>query len=279
MFPDWKYHLVSLVAVFLALGTGILVGGSAVTDATFVNQQEELVSQLKIEFGELKARNQALEAQVAIMQKETLTYQQFMQEALPYLVQKRLTGKQLALVNTCGQEVPPEVFLTLELAGAKVNSLTRVDLNQGEERFLRRIGAAEAAHIFGEILQRGSSEEPLARIGGQKQSGAYGLPLDALILIMGNETKNNLQASFNAGLINHCQLNKLRVVAAEYSYLPYSQTKFAQKHGLTTIDNLETIPGQVALVLALEGETGSFGVKAGAQSLLPLINLQEKLAS
>ena len=39
--------------------------------------------------------------------------------------------------------------------------------------------------------------------------------------------------------------------------------------GIATVDNVEQAPGQVALVFALLGADGDFGVKEDADSLLP----------
>jgi len=47
MIIDLRYHIVSLVAVFLALGIGILVGSTVLGGDTLVKQQEELAGRLE----------------------------------------------------------------------------------------------------------------------------------------------------------------------------------------------------------------------------------------
>lgn len=42
-----------------------------------------------------------------------------------------------------------------------------------------------------------------------------------------------------------------------------------QHNHISTVDNIDTVPGQMAMVLALNGQSGHYGIKSTAQKLLP----------
>ena len=59
------------------------------------------------------------------------------------------------------------------------------------------------------------------------------------------------------------------VVAAERADDDPSQIDFFADRGLSSVDNVDTVAGKVALVLVLSGAEGSYGIKDTADSLLP----------
>jgi hypothetical protein len=61
----------------------------------------------------------------------------------------------------------------------------------------------------------------------------------------------------------------VRVVAVERTDADPSSIDFFADLVPATVDNLDQLAGKVALVLALDGADGNFGVKETADSLLP----------
>jgi Copper transport outer membrane protein, MctB len=61
----------------------------------------------------------------------------------------------------------------------------------------------------------------------------------------------------------------VRVVGAEREDTEPSSIEFFDEQGLATVDSIDQPAGKVALVLALDGADGNFGVKDTANSLLP----------
>jgi len=55
MILDIRYHIASLVAVFLALGLGILIGASLLDEGRLVESQEKLIVGLEKRFDTLQA--------------------------------------------------------------------------------------------------------------------------------------------------------------------------------------------------------------------------------
>ena len=61
-----RYHIASLVAVFLALALGLVLGGLVVQQGTFSKQQKVLVEGLQNDFKKMKSENTRLTAEVRL---------------------------------------------------------------------------------------------------------------------------------------------------------------------------------------------------------------------
>ena len=60
-----RYHIASLVAVFLALALGLVLGGLVVRQGGFDQQQSAIVSGLQKDFTKLKRQNTTLKSDLA----------------------------------------------------------------------------------------------------------------------------------------------------------------------------------------------------------------------
>jgi hypothetical protein len=119
---DFRYHLVSIIAVFLALAVGLAVGSTALSGKAveFLNSQERRAVANNTS---LTKHNQALTNQLAADQA-------FAQAASQRLVGNLLTGEKVVLVVAPGADnaVTDGVTATLRQAGATVTG--QVQLQQ-----------------------------------------------------------------------------------------------------------------------------------------------------
>ncbi len=91
-----RYHLASLVAVFLALALGLVLGGLVVGQGTMDSQQRAIVSGLQRDFSRLNDDNQRLSAEINLQR----TYSSQMTDTW---VEGRLKGMTVVLL-TSGQK-------------------------------------------------------------------------------------------------------------------------------------------------------------------------------
>ncbi|MQA35072.1 copper transporter [Modestobacter roseus] len=118
---DFRYHLVSLIAVFLAVALGIVIGTTQLNGPVLTNLQNQ-VSQLQEDKRALEDQTQGLQAQ--------LDDDGGFDEAVgPVLVADRLAGSSVLLV-IAGGDVDPEVVegvtALLGSAGATVTGTVRL---------------------------------------------------------------------------------------------------------------------------------------------------------
>jgi len=124
---NFRFHLVSLIAVFLAMGLVILVG-STVVDQVIVDRLDREISSVSHESNQLKDENRALKDQVSQLND-------FLHKSSAYAVQQRLANVPVAIVAEKGIDTTAvnNVLTSVRAAGAVVpgvlwlNSKWRLD--------------------------------------------------------------------------------------------------------------------------------------------------------
>ena len=88
-----RYHIASLVAVFLALALGLVLGGLVVRQGGFDAQQSAIVTGLQKDFGKLKKQNTAL--------KSDLVFETgYADQMTNHWVAGRLAGRSVLIITT-----------------------------------------------------------------------------------------------------------------------------------------------------------------------------------
>jgi hypothetical protein len=276
-----RYHATSLIAIFLALAVGILIGaefgGDALTQ-TRKNLENSLVGNLQ----DARSRVEDLDGELG-------RSEEFDEKVYPVLTRDRLQGKRFAIVamgglpgeitSAIGDALGPtgatlvgvgvvrEPVDTHALAGELAS--TRFANVQIDPETLTELGVG----VGRQIVVGGPLPE---LVGGQlfsQQSGEFGA-LDGVIVVrdqpegMGpvqRSTANQLEAAMLAGIT----ATRVPTVGVESTTTEPSSISFFQANDLSSVDDIDTTAGQVALVYALFGDEGSFGVKSSADRLLP----------
>lgn len=111
---DFRYHLVSIVAIFLALAIGIVLGTTALNGPVTEALQKGNDS-LNADLNNLRAQNAALQQQVGAAGA-------FASDATPQLVAHLLDGRRVVLIDAPGasDQVQNGVAATLQKAGATI---------------------------------------------------------------------------------------------------------------------------------------------------------------
>jgi hypothetical protein len=288
MIIDLRYHIASLVAVFLALGIGILVGSAILGVDMLTGQQEQIAERLEIHLDELRDENQAAHAEVVQLQAEMELQSQFQKGILPYLVAGRLAGRQIALVEISTYPVDHNLPGLLKMAGAEVVSITKIPggLNlENHKSDLLSLGSWSS--VSGDTLTSLLAEEVARAIvvgpspvvkylvdeGLIAVTGEYGRTLDTVVLVGGSGEDPEVAPVpvWGFPMIERFQGYGLLVCGVEERGAPVSQMKEFQAKLTNTVDNIDTVPGQFALVLSLAGQEGHYGVKDTAQRLMPVL--------
>jgi Copper transport outer membrane protein, MctB len=117
---DFRYHLVSIIAIFFALATGIILGAGplkAPVDETLADR-----------IPELRDENQQLRDQIVALEADLAFEETFVEGVAPTLVEDRLTDRQVALVVLPGsdEEQVAAVRSQVEGAGASISATVTV---------------------------------------------------------------------------------------------------------------------------------------------------------
>ncbi len=116
---NFRYHVVSLTAVFLALAVGLVLGSTVLNGP--------MLDALNNQVNTLGRDNSQLREQVSFLEEEASREETFAAEAAPMLLSDTLTGRRVALVVLPGAEDYGEgVAEMLRLAGASITATLQV---------------------------------------------------------------------------------------------------------------------------------------------------------
>lgn len=295
MIIDLRYHIASLVAVFLALGLGILIGTAALGERVLVRQQSQLIERLESDVNRLTNERREVQKELSAEQERARQAERFGRTVLPFLVADRLYGKRVAVLrlNPATAETRPgdeELLATLKRAGAEVTRVLAFLQDPATLAPEQRAGVAkilgiapEAEGLPREMLQglarelaRGTPSlltSYLADAQVVSVAGGTKAPAQVAVVVGGaeEEARAEMARTLDLPLIDALRGVGLTVAAVERSDAAVSLVKSYRTKGVLTVDNIDTPAGQVALVMGLAlGKTGNFGVKETARQLLPL---------
>jgi len=240
------------------------------------------VDRLEADLASLRQDKRNLEEEIVSLELALKREEQFGQAALPLLTRNKLTGQRLAIVQLTQTTVSSEVSALkncLQQAGAEVISTTSL-LRYSDDEQLAEVLESEGDSMeqlinhLAQTLAMGLGREglaPLERLGYLQLGGDYHLPVQTVILYLGNVTVPKEVAT---SLVQACSEYQVRVAAVENSGAPSSSLS---EKGILMVDNIDQTSGKVALIYALATDgLGHFGIKEGAQAFLPELGKQEQ---
>ncbi len=276
-----RYHATSLIAVFIALAVGILIGAEFGGDA-LNNTRRDLEHSLVGNLQDARSRADELNADLN-------RSNEFAERVYPALVRERLQGRRYAIVALGGLPSPvtEEVEEALGPTGGRLVGVgvvrEPVDVNGlAEDLAKTRFSALgtdpDALSELGTGLGRqlvlgGTLPEVVRGHLFSRASGSFG-GLDGVIVVrdqpeeMGTvqrEKTNQLETALMGGVT----ATRRPAVGVETSSDDSSSISFFQANGLASVDDVDLTAGKLATVFALLGADGSFGVKGSADQLLP----------
>ena len=276
-----RYHATSLIAVFLALAIGIVIGavlGGDAIDNTRKDLEQSLTGNLQ------DAREQADELRGELGRANELSTRVY-----PVLVRDRLRGRRIGLVAF--GDLPGDVYgaieEALEPAGGRLVGVgvvrEPVDVrglaaDMAKTRFAnvaRDAGAQTALGVgLGRQLVRGGNLlEPVRGHLFSRASGNFG-GLDAVIVVRDQPqdmgpVQRSVAARVEAGIASGITATRAPAVGVEATGSEPSSISFFAGSDLASVDDVDLVAGRLAAVFALLGAEGSFGVKDSADRLLP----------
>jgi hypothetical protein len=272
---DFRYHALSLVAVFLALGIGIVLGAT-LGDSVVSQANKDVRSSLRGDL--LSAR-----ASVSKATDELAHRDRFDTAAFPYIAGGKLRGQRVAIVSSGAlpQEVESSIRNAVSDGGGTVDSLSQFDarpdrtaLGDKLGRNFRALGTDPTQlRPLGRRLGRalvtgGRLARKLENAFPDSFKGDY-LGADAVAYYRTNDDRDNESKTFESAVIEGLRRSGVPVVGAERSETDPSQIPYYVSAGLSTVDDIDIPPGRIALVLTLAGRRGDFGFKKTAQAPLP----------
>jgi hypothetical protein len=272
---DFRYHALSLVAVFLALGIGIVLG-AGLGDSVVSQANKDVRSSLRGDL--LNALADARKASTQLTQRD-----RFDTAAFPYIAGAKLRGKRVAVVSSgpLPQDVANSARNAVKDAGGSIDSQSQfapkpdlLALGNKLGRRFQLLGTAPAqlrplGRRIGTGLATGNGvAAQLENAFPDDFTGDY-KGADAVIFYRTDDSRDNQTKTFESAVIEGLRGAAVPVVGVERTATDPSQIPYYVNAGLSTVDDLDIPPGRIALVLTLTGRRGNFGFKKTAEAPIP----------
>lgn len=277
---NFRYHIASLVAVFLALSIGLLLGTVVVERGTLDAQRTTLVDSLQKEYTTLRTDNTQLKSELD-------TDRAFVADAAPVLIANRLAGRTVLVLTNAGRaDAAAAVTDSVAKAGGAVITATFRDVGFGlkDKAFAAKVAAVLATDANGDLtaLVADQLARELTDVAGTPA------PLTDLFVASGEltvgtpdgagtptavATTGSFDDKADAAEIALAVAAKARgqlAAGAETTKHTTGVAAAAADAGLPSVDDADTPVGQVSLVWVLLGRAdGRYGVTHGVDSAYP----------
>jgi len=97
---NMKYYIVTIGAIFIALGVGILVGFNLNYDQALSKQQSEVLESFNTEFDDLKEKNKNLQSEIESLNENIQITTQYIDKNIDALTKDVLTDKNTGIILT-----------------------------------------------------------------------------------------------------------------------------------------------------------------------------------
>jgi hypothetical protein len=302
---SFRYHVVTIVAVFLALAIGLLGGGAFVQPAL----QRELQNRTEA----LQQTTASLREQITELRAQTGRMGAFSDAALPYLTRDRLLGQQVVIVSQDGVDdtVLGEAQRALADAGAETvavlharDQIASTDPDT-QGRLGQIIGHPTALAVDLPSLTAAALAERLSHTRGQTDPSRdlldqllsdgfltsnddaaaidrIGEPGQVVVVLGGGSSDTPLMPpeDFGSPLVQRLVELGVPVAVGEGTDTPspaslVASSRDGEGDAVVTVDDLDLSMGGAALVLAIDqlvdtDNGGAYGLKEGAEPLPPL---------
>ncbi len=280
---DFRYHVASLVAVFLALVIGILVGVGIADRGV---REESLRLQIQRLGGEL-SQEQERSALLARQQQAT---QDFVKDSYGALMAGRLDGRRVAtlFVGSADGGIAGNVQRTVSDAGGRVVGMRALKVPVDGRSLISALaarslagsyggedGLSELGHDLATELVDGEDTPLWDALGTQlieEQEGSLNRPADGIVIARTSAPQKGATGQLLSGFYDGLGDSGVPVVGVENSGTTTTAIGIYRRHGLSSVDDLDTATGRLAVALLLAGgEEGQYGLRESADGLMPPI--------
>jgi hypothetical protein len=283
---DFRYHALSLVAVFLALAIGIVLG---------VTIGDSLVSDAERSLrGNLRANVEKAHSDADKARSELNGRDRMLDQIYPQLVASRLGGSRVAVVSwgPLPNNIESGVRDAVSKGGGRSDSISVFDTpltalkkvvgnsvfaqDTADDESLKALGRSLGRAIAsgGEMSQSLESNYPDDFAGRFRRADAVVFfeapkPDDGSDAKGVTEREDDRAVTIETAMLEEMTKHTIAVVGVEATNTDPSQIGRYKSLKLSTSDSVDKSGGRIALVFALAGAQGNFGFKSTADQPLP----------
>lgn len=269
MHINMKYYIVSIGAIFISLGIGILVGYNLNYDQELSKQQASVISDLDKKFDSLKVTNDNLEKSLADLSDDYDEAITFINDNINSLVGERLTDKNIGIISTNQEnDYTQEIDDIITTANGKVafdiilnnNIFNEKKIEEVADKLNIDIKSTKDIMIYIEqALSENNASERLKKLEDLDMIKINSLnenyqSYDSVVIAGGNNGKSDEGQYENIDkiLIETLKDKEKNIVGVQQSNTKFSYVDLYSNDKVTTIDNVDEGIGKLSLVMVLQ---------------------------
>ncbi|EQK43781.1 copper transporter [Paraclostridium bifermentans] len=287
MHINMKYYIVTIGAIFIALGIGMLVGFNLNYDQELSKQQAAIIDDLDAKFEDIKTTNDELEGKLDKKESEYKKLVNYLNQNYLVLIKDQLQGKNVGIISTTeNYDYTQDISKTITDANGSVaydivlkSGLTNKDKIKELDSALQLQLKTEkdvVNYIMSCLKEENAMDklqqlEKLEMIKINYLSDNY---LDCSQVVMASGDTNESSNKFTN--IDKIIIDKLKedgkyVIGTQKSDVKFSDLENYKKDKIPTINNSQQGTGKLSLVYALRDsvEKGNFGIGDKVDSIIP----------
>ncbi|MBU5426650.1 copper transporter [Tissierella pigra] len=284
MLPSMRFYIISIVSIFIALGIGIFIGFTIDTQ-DFITEQKDIIGEIvESQFETLITENKELKLNEEQLELEIGYKDEYIDSSYGYLIKDKLKGLNIGIIGTNEDYVTSGIGRDLELAGAKVINVTTLnnimtnkedlnDLYKSLELNISKNPVESTATIIAESIITGKTNhifDDLERWGFIETIGNYEESVDYIIICGGSLIESPKRINqLDRYIVETAKKYNIPILGVEKSNVNYSYMPGYKDLGISTVDNVDMTIGKVAMIFAIDGMGGHYGIKNISESIIP----------
>lgn len=288
MHINMKYYIVSIGAIFISLGIGILVGYNLNYDQELSKQQASVISDLDNKFDALKVTNDNLEKSLADLSDDYDKAIAFINDNVNNLVVGRLTDKNIGIISTNqDNDYTKEIKEIITTANGNVAFDITLNNNIFNEKKIEELATKLNLEIkdtkdimayIEKALSESNASLKLKELEDAEMIKINSLnenyqSYNSVVIVGGNNGKLGKEQYENIDkiLIETLKDKDKNIVGVQQSNTKFSYVDLYFNDKVTTIDNVDEGIGKLSLVMVLQDSSiaGKFGKLEGSDSIIP----------
>ncbi|MGL5752737.1 MAG: copper transporter [Paraclostridium sp.] len=287
MHINMKYYVVTIGAIFIALGIGMLVGFNLNYDQELSDQQAVIIEDLDKKFEELKTKNDDLEESVQISEKNNVKLLEYINTNYSKLIKDELSQKNVGIfttsddydykevLNNIMNESGATIAFDIVISGDISNKDKIKELSNILEMDLKT--SQDVINYMMDVLKNVNAEEKLKELDNLNMisinsvSQNYSEYTD--VVVAGGSSKENKEKieALDKVLIEKLKQENKHVIGTQKSDAKNSYIEEYKESKISTVDNIEEGLGKLSLVELLKEKNikGNFGRLETADGIIP----------
>ena len=289
---NMKFYIVTIGAIFIALGVGILVGFNLNYDQALSKQQSEVLESFNTEFEDLKDKNKNLQAEIESLNGDIEATREYIDKNVDVLTADVLTDKNTGIILTSeNHDYSEEIEKLITNANGKVSFNIVIKDNISDEEKLANLSKdlnktfKSSQDVINYIISSLGSTKGYDQLYALEDLGVIKInnidekkyqDYDSVVLL-GELTGKDAKVKFDAKeklVLDRLKEENKYLVAVTQSDNNNEILKLYSENNISTIDNINEGMGKISLTTLLKNQNivGNYGNSDLAKELIAYEN-------